>query len=210
LHKHGYYDHKDTGDGNGLPVYKWYTYDSILVASDTSKAKAAHEAYKHYLAPIQQITPQAPAPVDILRETNERIAALEDEHDHQLRRALRAESELADYKRRFEMENERANGQAGLITRMKAALEQIFEPDAVEIWLKHGQALQAPAPTEAPATVTLSEGDFPNHDADDFTKADLELFARQDNPEKFWYYQELGERQKAAIASRRKELGLGE
>jgi hypothetical protein len=152
----------------------------------------------------------APAPVDILAAKNERIAALEDEHDHQLRRALRAESELADYKRRFEMENERANGQAGLITRMKAALEQIFEPDAVEIWLKHGQALQAPAPTEAPATVTLSEGDFPNHDADDFTKADLELFARQDNPEKFWYYQELGERQKAAIASRRKELGLGE
>jgi hypothetical protein len=94
----------------------------------------------------------APAPVDILAAKNERIAALEDEHDHQLRRALRAESELADYKRRFEMENERANGQAGLITRMKAALEQIFEPDAVEIWLKHGQALQAPAPTEAPAT----------------------------------------------------------
>jgi hypothetical protein len=77
LHKHGYYDHKDAGDGNGLPVYKWYTYDGILVASDTSKAKAAHEAYKHYLAPVQQITQQAPAPVDILREENERIAELE-------------------------------------------------------------------------------------------------------------------------------------
>jgi hypothetical protein len=74
LHKHGYYDHKDAGDGNGLPVYKWYTYDGILVASDTSKAKAAHEAYKHYLAPIQQITPQAPAPVDILAEKNALIA----------------------------------------------------------------------------------------------------------------------------------------
>jgi hypothetical protein len=77
LHKHGYYDHKDAGDGNGLPVYKWYTYDGILVASDTSKAKAAHEAYKHYLAPVQQITQQAPAPVDILAAKNERIAALE-------------------------------------------------------------------------------------------------------------------------------------
>jgi hypothetical protein len=69
---------------------------------------------------------------------------------------------------------------------------------------------QAPAPlaNEAVSEVTLSEGDFPNHDADDFTKADLEFFARQDNPEKFWYYEELSPRQKAAIASRRKALGL--
>jgi hypothetical protein len=162
----------------------------------------------------------APAPVDILAAKNERIAALEDEHDHQLRRALRAESELADYKRRFEMENERANGQAGLITRMKAALEQIFEPDAVEIWLKHGQALQAPAPTEAPATVTLTASEIDSLAKIQLKTAGHFAIVPMGSPiDRVIYDCEVDHCSKlstiydtaanrAAIASRRKELGL--
>lgn len=68
------------------------------------------------------------------------------------------------------------------------------------------QALQAPAAPQEAVTLTVDE--LPNHDADDFTQTDLEFFARQARPEKFWYYEELSPRQKAAIEARRKELGL--
>jgi hypothetical protein len=225
LHKHGYYDHKDAGDGNGLPVYKWYTYDGILVASDTSKAKAAHEAYKHYLAPIQQITPQAPAPVDILREKNERIAALE-----------KALSQLRDTMLKGVSGYELSD----MIKLINAALEapRKLQIEPIDAMGDGGEALQSSAPLapEASSEVTLSESEIEwlaEHEIAfgvqrgkfcvpftgaiqtwTFTTRIVErtyIHTSEENQYDEWYVlkPEFDKREnRAAIASRRKELGL--
>ena len=129
-------------------------------------------------------------PVQPLTDLHAKIAALEaenaklrEEDTRLLLELIGVRNELSTVTQRFEMENERANGQAGMIVRMKeevtywrkkAEYEVIYADSLAKQALAHLEAqrtdslidalqkLMKPAPTEAPAT----------SEDDDYSKSD--------------------------------------
>jgi hypothetical protein len=106
----------------------------------------------------------------LIAEQAAEIAALKDENTRLLLGLVSAGNSLSDFTRRFEMENERANGQAGVIVRLKEnnesllyavqetlkffRSERVADVTTMRIFLEQFETTQSPAPLapEAPAT----------------------------------------------------------
>jgi len=186
-------------DNNGRPIYGIW---------DNMKGEWASNGYpREELAQEFADKANASDPISLqltIHEQAKRIAELEREVSQKPRLTLGSVSTDMLKARIAELEAENAALEEQLRRTQKAvdffAWELATQAPTTE-------APQAPAPV-ADVTLTSEADEFPPHDADDFSQADLEFFAHQTNPEKFWYYEELSPRQKAAIAARRQTLGL--
>lgn len=175
---------------SGKTTYAWEDNHGYEFVFGCSFAVAAHMAYDAYLEDANQPTPLLETPVQPLTDLHAKIAALEaenaklrEEDTRLLLELIGVRNELSTVTQRFEMENERANGQAGMIVRMKeevtywrkkAEYEVIYADSLAKQALAHLEAqrtdslidalqkLMKPAPTEAPATseVTLTEDEI--------------------------------------------------
>ena len=215
LYTNGYCHNFDVTGYSSVKLHMWSIGDYI-VSENESKAVATHAAYEHYLASEkEQSASETPSMMQSLETVFENIADNRDKDAEtiaQLRKALeaeRAKNEALLWKVEALREGLLLIGSGA-----EASIRLVEEKPSLGSGQLEGISIIAKEVLEATKTKALqapkeagqSEVTLENHDADEFTTQDLEFFARQDNPEKFWYYGELSERQKTMIAKRRQEL----
>lgn len=200
--------------------YVWLSPDGEIYASGVSYADAVNRAYEKY-----QAEAEAPAPVDILAEKNERISILTAERDELQFRYDHANLHVAELMK----ENERLSL---LLEAVTDQLTQLRNRDMAE---------QAPHAAPAPAAVTLTDreidkpivtlkswqiewlairqdrreaGVYREYDQYQLVgKSFVQQVDLRDGEEHPYYTLELADEYKTranyeAIASRRKELGI--